>query len=112
MICRVWHGYTTPERAAAYERLLREEIFAGIEQRAIAGFRGIDLLRRAGDGEVEFVTMMWFDSLAAVREFAGEDYEVAFVPPPARELLARYDRRSAHFEVLERRLEGGSGGGG
>lgn len=106
MICRVWHGWTRPERADAYERLLREEIFTGIAGRRIAGFRGIELLRREHPGpepEVEFVTMMWFDSLAAVRAFAGEDYERAVVPPAARELLARFDERSAHFEVRERR---------
>jgi hypothetical protein len=49
--------------------------------------------------EVEFVTIMWFDSLDAVRSFAGEDYEVAVVPQKARALLARFDARSQHYEV-------------
>jgi heme-degrading monooxygenase HmoA len=101
MICRIWHGWTTHENAPAYERLLRGEIFVAIEGRAIAGFRGIQLLRRDADAEVEFVTMMWFDSLDAVRTFAGDDYERAVVPGHARALLARFDARSAHYEVVE-----------
>ena len=99
MICRIWHGWTTPGNADAYERLLRTEIFEGIEGRAIAGYRGIELLRRATGDEVEFVTMMWFDGLDAVRTFAGEDHEVAVVPPAARKVLKRFDARSAHYEV-------------
>lgn len=103
MISRIWHGWTTPENAGSYEELLRHEIFQGIEGRAIPGFRGIDLLRRDGPDEAEFVTIMWFDSLDAVRSFAGPDYEVAVVPTAAQALLARYDGRSAHYEVRERR---------
>jgi heme-degrading monooxygenase HmoA len=63
--------------------------------------RGFELLRRAADGEVEFVTLMRFDSLAAVRAFAGADYERAVVPPAARALLSRFDERSLHYEVRE-----------
>jgi len=106
MISRIWHGWTVPANADAYEGLLRREIFEGIVGRAIAGFRGIDLLRRDVAGEVEFVTIMWFDSLDAVRAFAGPDHEVAVVPPAARALLARFDPRSAHYEVRERRDTG------
>jgi antibiotic biosynthesis monooxygenase (ABM) superfamily enzyme len=99
MICRIWHGWTTPENADAYERLLRSEIFRGIAERGISGYHGIELLRRAAGGSVEFVTLMWFDSVEAVRAFAGVDYEVAVVPPEARALLERFDARSAHYEV-------------
>ena len=71
-IARIWHGWTAPERADAYERLLREVVFVRIAERAIPGFRGIQLLRRDAAGEVEFVTVMWFESLDAVRAFALE----------------------------------------
>jgi heme-degrading monooxygenase HmoA len=103
MISRIWHGWTTAENADAYEQLLRSEIFHGIQGRGIPGFRGIDLLRREQKDSVEFVTVMWFDSLDAVRAFAGADYEVAVVPMAARRLLTRFDERSAHYEVRERR---------
>jgi len=99
MISRVWHGWTTPANADAYEALLKSEIFTGIESRRIAGYRGIHLFRRNLGKEVEFVTVMWFDSIDAVRAFAGEDYEVAVVPSKARALLSRFDARSQHYEV-------------
>jgi heme-degrading monooxygenase HmoA len=101
MICRLWHGWTTPRNADAYEDLLKQEIFAGIASRRIDGYRGIQLLRRDLGAETEFVTMMWFTSLDAVRAFAGEDYTRAVVPAKARALLARYDARSAHYDVKE-----------
>jgi heme-degrading monooxygenase HmoA len=101
MISRVWHGWTNRENADAYEALLRTEIFIGIAERSIQGYRGIHLLRRNVDDGVEFVTIMWFDSLDAVRAFAGEDYEVAVVPPKASQLLSRFDARSAHYHVIE-----------
>ncbi len=99
MICRLWHGWTSPANADAYETLLREEVFRGIAARLPAGYHGIELLRRSTESEVEFITLMWFDSLDVVREFAGPDYEQAVVPPAARALLARFDARSSHFEV-------------
>jgi len=101
MISRIWHGWTTRENADAYEKLLRMEIFSGIAKRSIQGNRGIHLLRRDVDDGVEFVTIMWFDSLDAVRAFAGENYEAAVVPPKARQLLSRFDARSAHYQVIE-----------
>ncbi len=103
MISRIWHGWTTPANADVYENLLRTEIFEGIEIRKIDGFLGIDLLRHDHAQEVEFVTIMWFTSLDAVRTFSGADYELAVVPPAARAVLSRFDARSAHYDVLERR---------
>jgi heme-degrading monooxygenase HmoA len=103
MISRIWHGWTTPGNADTYEALLKEEIFAGIMNQQIRGFRGIQLLRRTAGDEVEFVTIMRFDSLDAVREFAGEDYEAAVVPDKARAVLAHFDGRSQHYEVRAER---------
>jgi antibiotic biosynthesis monooxygenase (ABM) superfamily enzyme len=100
MISRIWRGWTTPANADRYESLLKSEIFPGIEGRSVPGYRGIDLLRRDQGGVVEFVTVMWFDSLDSVRTFAGSDYEAAVIPPAARALLLRFDDRSAHYEVL------------
>lgn len=99
MISRVWHGWTAFANADAYEALLQSEIFVGIRNRHIVGFREIQLLRRRLEAEEEFVTVMWFDSLEAVRIFAGEDYEAAVVPAKARALLSRFDARSQHYEV-------------
>lgn len=99
MISRIWHGWTVPENADVYENLLRTEIFGGIFEKNIAGFEKIELFRRDHREEVEFMTVMWFASLAAVKEFVGEDYEVAYVPAAARAVLKRFDARSQHYEV-------------
>src|SRR5574341_260717 len=99
MISRVWHVWTMLGNAYAYEALLKDEIFPRIHARQIAGYKGIHLFRRNLADEVEFVTVMWFDSIAAVRAFAGEDHEVAVVPPKARALLSRFDARSQHYEI-------------
>ena len=99
MISRLWHGCTASANADAYESLLKTEIFQGIQRRQIAGYRGIHLLRRDLENEVEFITIMWFESIEAVRTFAGEDYEAAVVPPKARVLLSRFDACSQHYEV-------------
>jgi heme-degrading monooxygenase HmoA len=80
MIAHIWHGWTTLGNADKYELLLKEEIFVAIQNRRIPGFKSIQPLRREIGEEVEFVTIMVFDSLDAVREFAGEDYAIAVVP--------------------------------
>ena len=103
MIGRIWRGWTRPANADRYETLLKQEIFPGIAAKEVPGYKGIQLLRRPLDEvEVEFVTIMWFDSWAAVTEFAGQDHETAYVPAKAREVLERFDARALHYEIRER----------
>ena len=104
-VCRLWRGWTTNANAGAYEAIVRGEVIPGIEARGIAGFRHIDLMRRDLGGEVEFQTLMWFDDLAAIVAFIGEDYAVSHVPAAARAVLSRFDDRAAHFDVIERRIQ-------
>jgi antibiotic biosynthesis monooxygenase (ABM) superfamily enzyme len=103
MICRIWRGVTTPENAAAYEAVVRGEVIPEIEARHIPGFLSIDLVRRQVEEGVEFATIMWFDDIESVKAFVGEEYEVAHVPERARAVLSRFDERSAHYEVIDRR---------
>lgn len=98
MISRIWHGWTTPANADAYQKLLTEEILPGIHR--VPGHRGATLLRRDGGNEVEFITITVFDSMEAVRAFAGADYEVAVVPPEARKLLSHFDERAVHYQQV------------
>jgi len=98
MIARVWHGSTKPEHADAYESHLKPELLPGLSQKK--GFRGSYLLRRAVGNEVEFITIILWDSLDDVRAIAGEDYEKAVIPEDRRPLLTRYDERAGHFEVV------------
>ena len=107
MICRLWRGWTTPDNADAYERIVRGSVIPGIESRRIQGFRHIDLMRRDLGGEVEFQTLMWFDSLDAIIAFMGEDYAVSHVPLAAQAVLKRFDERATHYEVIDRRGQQG-----
>lgn len=100
MIARIWHGWTTPENADKYEGLLKNEVFPSIENKNVKGYRKISLYKRVVANEVEFITLMLFDDMEAVKEFAGEDYEKAYVPPKAREILLRYDEASQHYEII------------
>ena len=94
MIARIWHGYTTQANAEAYAAALRDEILPGIVK--VPGYKGSYLLQRPYGGDVEFVTLMLWNSLKALREFAGADYERAIVPVGRRKFLLRYDECSAH----------------
>ena len=100
MISRIWHGWTTHENADKYENLLRNEIFPLIESKKIKGYRKISLLKSVLEEEVEFITIMIFDNLEAVKEFVGDDHERAHVPDSARKVLLRYDERSQHYEMI------------
>lgn len=85
------------ENADAYEKLLREQVLPGLRQ--IGGYRGGYILRHEGNGEVEFVVMNFFESLEAVRAFAGPDYTVPVFEPEARRLLSKVEPLARHYEV-------------
>ncbi len=97
MIARIWHGWTKPENADAYGQLLKKRILPGIHR--VKGYQGAHLLRRENAGEVEFITITMWESMDAVREFAGPEGSHAVVPPEAQKLLARFDERSVHYEA-------------
>lgn len=101
MIARIWHGWTSLQNANAYEQLLRQEIFVNISNRNIKGYKGIELLKREMNNETEFITIMYFENLNAIKEFAGKNYEIAVVPEKAQALLLRYDDTSQHYEILK-----------
>lgn len=99
-IKRIWRGWTTPENAAPYRLLLQQEVRPGIEARRIPGFRRMELQCRDLGTEVEFLTIITFDSLQDVITFMGEDYEKAYLPEAALALLERWDEFCAHYEVF------------
>ena len=98
MIARIWHGWTKPENAVAYASHLQPELLPGLSEKR--GFQRSHLLRRAVGDEVEFITIILWDSLDDVRAVAGEDYERAIIPEDRLPLLSRYDARAAHYEVV------------
>jgi heme-degrading monooxygenase HmoA len=97
VIARIWHGYTNPEHADAYEAMLKPELLPGISK--AKGYRGSYLLRRKAGDEVEFVTIMIWDSIDAIRAVTGADYETAVIPEERRKYLSRHDAKSTHYEI-------------
>jgi antibiotic biosynthesis monooxygenase (ABM) superfamily enzyme len=91
----------TIKNADIYENLLKTDIYPAIAAKNVSGFRGIQLLKRQTGNEVEFITIMQLDSLTAVKQFAGEDDEKAYVPDRAKKVLSRHDERSQHYEIKE-----------
>ena len=98
MIARTWHGRTRPEDADAYENMLKPEVLPGIGK--IKGYMGSYLLRRNLGDEVEFMTIILWDSIDAVRAFAGPDYETSIIPEERRKLLSKHDAKAAHYEIV------------
>ncbi len=99
MISRHWRGLARPNLAAAYVRHLQTQTFPAI--RELAGFVGASILRRDLPEGVEFVVVTRWQSLDAIRTFAGADAEAAVVPPQVRDMMIEYDRRARHYEVVE-----------
>jgi heme-degrading monooxygenase HmoA len=106
MIARVWKGWTRIENADAYERLLREVVYPGLQ--SINGYQGGYILRQDGEEEAEFVTVNLFESLDAVKAFAGSDYEAPVFEPEARRLLSRVEPIARHYEVKQAPFDFGS----
>jgi len=97
MIARVWHGYTKPEHADSYEAMLKPELLPGISK--VKGYVGSYLLRRSTGADVEFITIMLWDSIDAIRAIAGADYETAVIPEERRKYLTRYDANASHYDI-------------
>jgi heme-degrading monooxygenase HmoA len=100
MIARIWHGWTTRENADPYEKLLRGEILLEIARRNMPGYKGAELFVREAGDEMEFITLLRFETLDAVKIFAGEDYEMPVIPPDARKLLKRFSEQSRHYKIV------------
>jgi antibiotic biosynthesis monooxygenase (ABM) superfamily enzyme len=98
IIARIWHGWTNPKHAKAYEKMLRDEIFPSIAARKINGYQGAELFIRESGDEVEFVTLLRFNSMDAVTEFAGPDASKPVIYPKAEALITRMEQ-ARHYRV-------------
>jgi hypothetical protein len=98
MIARSWYGWTRPENAYRNELLAARQVLLSFEP--LTGYEGAYLLREDRESETEFVTLALFEDSQAVRRFAGGDYQSGVVPIEARQLLARFDERSKHYEIV------------
>jgi heme-degrading monooxygenase HmoA len=101
VIARIWRGWTTLEDANGYEGHLKPELLPGLNK--VAGFRGSYLLRKIEKDEVEFVTIILWDSIAALQAVTGKDYEQAVIPEERKKYLKRFEEKASHFEVVAAR---------
>ena len=102
MIARIWHGWTSRENGEKYEKLLREEVLLEIAKRAIPGYKGAEIfIREAENNELEFITLLRFETLDGVKIFAGKDYEQPVIPPECRKLLKRHSEKSRHYRIVQ-----------
>ena len=101
-VARIWRGWTTVDNADAYQAVVKGEVFPAIFERHIPGLVSAQLMRADDvvDGEVEFTTIIWFESLDSVKNFMGEDYRRAHMPDNARAVLKRFDSEAKHFHVF------------
>src|ERR1700747_33051 len=98
MIARIWHGFTSLENADGYEGHLKPELLPDLSKGA--GFRGSFLLRKIEKDEVEFVTIILWDSIEAEKVLTGDDYKRAVIPEERKKYLKRFDSEASHFEVV------------
>ena len=97
MIARIWRGAVRSDDADTYAQYIRDTGLSGYKE--TPGNRGAWLLRRAIGDKTEFVTFTIWESLDAVKGFAGEDYETAVYYPEDDRFLIERDERCAHYEV-------------
>lgn len=97
-ILRMWTGHSNNEKADQYAQHAMRTVFPKL--REIKGHRGACLLRRSTNRGTEFVVLTLWDSMEAVRAFAGDAPDKAVVEPEAQAVLDRFDDIATHFEVV------------
>ena len=103
-IIRTWKGWTTLENAPLYEDMLINEVFPAVKKKGVAGLKKVSISIQRKKNEVEFFLILQFDSLDSVKIFAGENYEIAYIPENAQRILLRYEETAEHYE-LRKELE-------
>jgi heme-degrading monooxygenase HmoA len=108
MILRIWRGQALAANADAYFRFVTGHVLPSLTK--LPGYRGASVLRRDANGAVEFLVVTRWDSLDAVRAFAGSNPEVAVVEPEARAVLADFDEFVRHYDVAYESSESSAAG--
>ena len=102
-IKRIWHGWTTKDNADKYQAILHEEVMPSIDAKKLPGYQKIEILRIELETEVEFITIMTFESLQNVIALQSENYKKCYVPDVAQKVLKRWDLEVPHYELIETR---------
>ena len=103
-IIRTWKGWTTPKNASIYEDMLINEVFPAVKKKGVHGLEKVNISTQNRKDEVEFFLVLQFDCIDSVKIFAGENYEIAYIPENAKKILSRYDDKAQHYEFIEELL--------
>ncbi len=98
-IIRTWSGWTTKENAPVYEDMLINEVFPEVKRKGVEGLEKVSISTQQKNDEVEFFLVLQFDCLDSVKSFAGEKYDIAYIPENAQRVLLRYDQTANHYEL-------------
>lgn len=100
-IIRTWKGWTSLENAAIYENMLINEVFPEVKSKGVEGLEKVSISTMKKNDEIEFFLVPQFDSMESVKLFAGEHYEMAYIPAIAKRVISRYDKTAQHFTLKE-----------
>ena len=100
-IIRTWKGWNSIENAPIYKDMLVNEVFPAVKKKGVFGLEKVSISIQNKGNEVEFFLVLQFESLDAVKTFAGENYEIAYIPDNAKAVLSRYDDKAEHYEFIE-----------
>ena len=100
-IIRTWKGWTTIENAPIYKDMLINEVFPAVKKKGVEGLEKVSISSQIKKDEIEFFLILQFDSLESVKVFAGENYEIAYIPENAQRVLLRYEETAQHYEFLD-----------
>lgn len=103
-IIRTWKGWTTIDNAVIYEDMLVNEVFPAVKKKGVKGLEKVSISTQHKKDEVEFFLILQFDCLDSVKTFAGEDYEIAYIPENAKQVLLRYQKTAEHYEFRKELL--------
>ena len=98
-IIRTWKGWTTKENAPVYENMLINEIFPAVKKSGVAGLEKVSISIKQNPEDVEFLLILQFDCLESVKTFAGENFQMAYIPDAARGVLLRYEETAEHYRL-------------
>jgi hypothetical protein len=100
-IIRIWKGWTTLENAPIYENMLINEVFPEVKKKGVTGLEKVSISTKLYQNEVEFFLVLQFNTIESVKLFAGENYEIAYIPENAKRVLLRYDTTAQHYTLRE-----------
>jgi hypothetical protein len=98
MIARMWHGRVPTDKATAYREFLNAHAIP--DYRSTDGNLSVYILERKEDEVTHFITLTFWMNAAVIKNFAGDDIEIAKYYPEDKDFLLEFERNVVHYEVV------------